>query len=243
MLALYAFCRTLDDACDEPNGDFIFWRAEAIRLCAGIPRHPLTREMQRALRRFGIAREDISALLEGFAMDQRGIMHRPALPELLRYCDGVAGSPGLMTLAILGVPRRVGEAYALHLGRALQLTNILRDTADDLRAGRIYYPLEWLATAGLSGASPQALLHAPYALTPLRRKMGMLALAHYRQADLHLPAIHKERLRVARAMRDAYFRQWRVMARHGWAVLERERVKSPTWVKKPDKPVASWYAA
>ena len=156
MLALYAFCRETDDVADEIEDPaqsralIEAWRGEVRALYQGAPRHPVTRALAAPVERFGLAERHFMEILEGFEMDGGGAMLRPTLAELERYCHCVAGCVGLLSVEIFGYRARTIPTFARHLGQAFQLTNILRDVAEDAKRGRIYLPQELLERHGLA---------------------------------------------------------------------------------------------
>ena len=159
MLALYAFCRETDDVADEIEDPaesralIDAWRGEVRALYQGAPRHPVTRALAVPVERFGLAEKHFMEILEGFEMDGGGAMLRPTLAELERYCHCVAGCVGLLSVEIFEYRARTIPTFARHLGQAFQLTNILRDVAEDAKRGRIYLPQRAAGKAGISRTS------------------------------------------------------------------------------------------
>jgi phytoene synthase len=135
--AVYAFCREVDDIADgdapqtEKRAELAAWRAEIERLYADAPTRPVTRVLLPAIADYGLEREAFLALIDGMEMDANGPIRAPSWEELLLYCSRVAGAVGRLCVRIFGVPGSDGRALAESLGRALQLTNILRDLAED----------------------------------------------------------------------------------------------------------------
>jgi phytoene synthase len=148
--ALYAFCRVVDDAADE-GGDgaaaLAAWRAELGRALGGTATHPVAVALGDTVRRFGVPARHLEEILTGVEMDLRRRRYE-TFDELRRYCYHVAAAVGLASLPILGCRSERSRAYAEALGVALQLTNILRDLAEDAERGRIYLPLEDLRRFG-----------------------------------------------------------------------------------------------
>jgi len=147
MMALYAFCREVDDIADEIKEQEValpklaFWREEISRAFAGKPRHPVGRELHWTKTHFSIDEELLIEILDGMLMD---VMRKPILKasDLSLYIYRVAGVVGLLSIEVFGYSNRKARHFATSLGEALQLTNILRDLADDARIGRIYLPQE-----------------------------------------------------------------------------------------------------
>jgi phytoene synthase len=145
--ALYAFCRVIDDAADERAGAVRAWRQELDRALAGAASHPVALALADTVRRFGVARQHLDEIVRGVEMDLTRRRYE-TFDELRTYCRLVAGAVGLAALPILGCRDRGSVAYAEALGIALQLTNVLRDVAEDAERGRIYLPLEDLRRFG-----------------------------------------------------------------------------------------------
>ena len=152
MSALYAFCRTSDDLIDDPAGDaraaLTAWRARATAP-APPPDDPVALAWADTRARYGITRRCAEQLVDGVGRDLR--QHRYAtFDDLAAYCYGVASTVGLMSVRIVGSAGEAAVPYAVELGVALQLTNILRDVGEDWRAGRVYLPLDELTAYGLT---------------------------------------------------------------------------------------------
>ena len=147
MMALYAFCREVDDIADEVKEQEIalsklaFWREEVSRAFNGKPQHPVGRELAWASQHFPIDEELLVEIIDGMLMDVR---RQPILKhaDLSLYAYRVAGVVGLLTIEVFGYQSRKSRDFATSLGEALQLTNILRDVATDVKIGRIYFPQE-----------------------------------------------------------------------------------------------------
>ena len=150
LAALYAFCRVVDDAADESQSAAVAlaaWRRELARALDGSATHPIAVALGDAVRRFAIPPRHLEEILAGVEMDLEQRRYE-TFDELRRYCYHVAAAVGLATIPILGCRDARSRAYAEALGLALQLTNILRDLAEDAERGRIYLPLEDLRRFG-----------------------------------------------------------------------------------------------
>jgi len=147
MLALYAFCREVDDIADETSEQSIamqkilFWREELQRVFHATPQHPVGKELKWATEHFSLDEELFVEILDGMLMDISG---KPMIKasDLSLYCYRVAGVVGLLSIEIFGYHSRQARDFATSLGEALQLTNILRDLKEDAAIGRIYLPQE-----------------------------------------------------------------------------------------------------
>ena len=149
MIALYAFCREVDDIVDECTEESIartklqWWREEISRLFAKEPRHPVSKSLLSSLQHFDLAEEYFQEIIDGMEMDLNYEAY-PSFKELGLYCHRVAGVVGLLSAEIFGYRDRKTLDYARDLGFAFQLTNILRDVREDADRGRIYIPLDEL---------------------------------------------------------------------------------------------------
>jgi phytoene synthase len=164
IYALYAFCRVVDDCVDEAGGDgeegLRRWLAEANRCYAGTPETELGRELAETVKHFPIPRACFEDLVAGCRMDLT--KHRYAtFADLRVYCERVASAVGLASIEIFGYADPRTREYAVELGLALQLTNILRDVAGDAERGRLYLPLEDLARFGVGEEELLAAARGP----------------------------------------------------------------------------------
>ena len=197
IYAVYAFAREVDDAVDEAPGPaqarerLAAWEEEVSLLDAGTPRHPVMRAVARARERFPIPIESMRALLEGARMDLERQRYA-TFDELRAYCERVASAVGLMCIEIFGYGSPSAKPYAVDLGIALQLTNILRDLGSDARRGRLYLPLDELAPVrrprgGPAGGAPHARGDGP-ARVPGRARGALLRIGR-RPARSARPAL------------------------------------------------------
>ena len=137
MRALYAFCREVDDIADGEASRslkqalLLKWRSEIAHLFAGRPQHDVTRRLSEAIHLYSLRCDDFLAIIDGMEMDARRDIRAPSFAELDRYCERVAVAVGRISVRIFGEASPAGERVAAELGRALQLTNILRDLAED----------------------------------------------------------------------------------------------------------------
>jgi len=160
MYAIYGFCRAVDDIADDQQGEregravaLDQWRRDLDSLYAGgDPGQAVL--VAEAVRRFDLDRADFEAVIDGMAMDVARDIRWPAMAELDLYCDRVASAVGRLSVRVFGMPREPGVELAHHLGRALQLTNILRDIDEDAEIGRVYLPAEALTGAGIALTTP-----------------------------------------------------------------------------------------
>lgn len=235
MTAVYAFCREADDAVDEPppgaDSHLLLqeWRAEIGRLYDGKPTLPLTRDLQVAVDRFGLTRQYFDGILAGCEMDL--VRRRYAtFDELRSYCDRVAGDVGLLCMEIFGFRSERLRHYAVQLGLAFQLTNILRDVQSDAARDRIYLPQDDLARFGvdeawvLAGASSRQL--PTDAFRRLMRFEASRAREAYHQAAALPAATERPALVAAEIMNAIYQDVLRRLDRRGFDVFG-PRVRVP----------------
>ncbi len=208
MFALYGYCRVVDDIADagerspaERRAALDLIRTDLATLPHGRPDHPCLRALQPVIAAFALPVAELSTLVDGMAMDIDGPSVAPGLDELQLYCRRVAGSVGLLSVRIFG--RADADAFALLLGEALQLTNILRDVAEDAGMGRLYLPQEALDFAGIQPRTPQAVLADPHYRLAWNA-LADLARTRFRQAETELRRIGHKGLWPALAMMAIY---------------------------------------
>lgn len=148
MSALYAFCREVDDVADDETvpaekrrAELAEWRADVKRACENQPpKFPVNRELQPVIRQFRLPFELFDELIKGCEMDLDTKRYEN-FEQLELYCHRVASVVGLLSIEIFGYKNPATRDYAVYLGKALQMTNILRDVKTDAARGRIYLPL------------------------------------------------------------------------------------------------------
>ena len=229
MFAVYGFCRQVDDIADDLDGErserraaLDAWRADIEALYAGGDpgRASLVAE---PVHGFGLAKADFLAVIDGMQMDADEDIRAPSMAKLDLYCDRVASAVGRLSVRIFGMDEGPGEALALHLGRALQLTNILRDLDEDAGMGRLYLPRELLDEAGITGSDPAAVVSDPR-VDHAARALAAEARRHYAAADRVLAARPRGRLAAPRLMGKVYGKILDRTQAAGWAP-PRRRVK------------------
>ena len=229
MYAVYAFCRAVDDIADDQQGDratraaaLDAWRADIDSLYANGPPGQAAM-LAEAVRRFGLDRADFHAVIDGMATDVEGDVRWPTMAELDLYCDRVASAVGRLSVRIFGMDEAPGIALAHHLGRALQLTNILRDIDEDAAIGRVYLPAELLAGAGIALTTPESVT-ADARIDATAHALAAEARGHYAQARAILAKRPRGNLIAPRLMAAAYGKVLDRMEAIGWKP-PRERVR------------------
>jgi len=215
IVAVWDFCRAVDDAVDEApaensEAEVRRWREEVARCFdGGQPQTPQGRALQPLIAQFNLPRSAFEALIEGVEMDLHGRRYE-TFEELYEYCIRVASAVGLMCVQIFGCQDPGSRQYAIDLGVALQLTNILRDVPKDLALGRVYLPLQDLARFGVSeGDLGAEAMHAGHGVRSPHVKALLAfdaerARQYYARADAALPRPDARRLIAARIMGNIY---------------------------------------
>jgi phytoene synthase len=155
------------------------------------------------VREFGLSREDFLTVIDGMEMDVLEDIRAPNFSTLDLYCDRVASAVGRLSVCVFGLERGTGKLLSHHLGRALQLTNILRDLDEDAGVGRLYLPREALQQAGIETTDPAAALRSP----TLSQACGELierARLHFAEADKIMRRCPRRAVRAPRVMGDVY---------------------------------------
>jgi presqualene diphosphate synthase len=229
MYAIYAFCRAVDDIADDGQGtraeravQLDRWRHDIEALYAGGPGGNAD-FLAPQIRQFGLRKADFLTVIDGMEMDVIEDIRAPDLATLDLYCDRVASAVGRLSIKIFGMDEGPGDRLAHHLGRALQLTNIVRDLDEDAAIGRLYLPLELLREAGIADHQPAKALADP-AIDQVVRGLARLAHEHYRLAQDILRRRPKGLLRAPRLMGAVYAQILAKMEAQGWAP-PRTRVK------------------
>jgi phytoene synthase len=221
MFAIYGFCRMVDDIADDQQGERATrasqmqqWRNDISALFAGGDPGQAAFLVQ-AVRQFDLAEADFVAVIDGMQMDLDGDIRWPPYATLDLYCDRVASAVGRLSVRVFGMEREPGLALAHHLGRALQLTNILRDIDEDAGIGRVYLPKDALDAAGIVPSMPEALVGEPR-LDAAARWLAEKATAHFIEAHALLAAKPKGRLIAPKLMDVAYSRILEQLIAQGW---------------------------
>ncbi len=221
--AVYAFCRLVDDVVDEEApletklAGVEKWRRELNAVYDGAESdHPVVHKLRQAVQRFAIRREDMEAVIDGCAMDIT-LNRYQTWDELRIYCYRVASAVGLMCIEIFGYCTPKAREYAVDLGIALQLTNILRDVAEDARRGRIYLPADDLKAFGVSEADLLSGRSTPE-FTRMMQFEGQRARSHYLRARAAIGRAERRQLVVAEIMGDIYYALLQELERTGFDV-------------------------
>jgi phytoene synthase len=221
MSALYAFCREVDDVADDKTvpaekrrEQLAEWRADVKRACENqLPKFPVNQELQPIIRKFGLRFELFDDLLKGCEMDLDRNRYEN-FEALEKYCHHVASVVGLLSIEIFGYKNPATRDYAIYLGKALQLTNILRDVKTDAERGRIYLPQSELTKFNIT---EDEILNSKYSdrYFALAGSVAARAKDFYRLAQKTLPPEDRRSMVAAELMGSVY---WRLLQK-----LERQR--------------------
>ena len=220
MFEIYSFCRLVDDVADSSDPHIerrlrlAEWRRHIELLYAGRPPAELS-ALARAVRDFSLRKEDFLAVIDGMEMDAAGDIRAPEWVKLDLYCDRVASAVGRLSVRVFGIGEQDGLELAHHLGRALQLTNILRDVDEDAEIGRLYLPHEELRKAGIVTNEPAAVLTSA-GLGQVCDAVATRALGHFQEADAIMARNPRRTVKAPRIMEEVYRVMLQAMMARGW---------------------------
>jgi phytoene synthase len=227
MYAIYAFCREVDDIADEGGSpaekqrDLTAWRSEIEALYAGRPSRPTTQALLRPVHDYALPKAEFLAVIDGMEMDARADIRAPSMTDFRLYCRRVAGAVGVLSVHAFGANEPQARDLALAEGDALQLTNILRDVAEDAERGRLYLPRELLQRHGIESTDPMTVLRDPR-LREVCRELAVLAEERFAEAERLMATCKRGPMRPARIMLAVYHRLLDRLREHDWADMEAE---------------------
>ena len=237
MTSLYAFCRQVDDAADEESlslperqAHLDAWREDIRKaFTPERPRFAVNQEIQDLLTRYPLRLELFEELIQGVEMDLRQARYETH-QELDLYCYRVASVVGLLSIEIFGYRNPRTRDYAVALGKALQLTNILRDVRTDAEKGRIYLPQEALRAHQVD---PEEILRFRYSdrFFRLAQSVAERAASFYRQARELLPPEDAPAMRTAELMGAVYWRLLKKLEASRFQVFEAAPARLSAWRK------------
>jgi len=231
IYAVYAFCRIVDDAVDlgqdraAQRGELARWREEIRRVYEGTPEHPAAERLQEAVKLFPIPRSALLEIIAGVEMDL-GRSTYETFEDLYPYCYRVASAVGLCCIEIFGYADTRARQYAVDLGTALQLTNIIRDVGADARAGRVYVPQDDLRKFGVTVEDLQAGRYTEQ-FVRLMRHQAEGARRFYHAAQASFPTVDARSLVPAEIMGRIYLALLEEIEARRFQVFG-ERVTVPT---------------
>jgi presqualene diphosphate synthase len=221
MFQIYSFCRQVDDIADSdgPRAERLAalqqWRDDIDALYRGEPPARLA-DYVASVKRFDLQRADFLAIVDGMEMDVPEDIRAPDLATLDLYCDRVASAVGRLSVRVFGLPQEDGILLAYHLGRALQLTNILRDIDEDAALGRLYLPREGLLLAGITSDDPLKVA-ADRALPKVCVGIVARARSHFEKADEVMARNSRRVVRAPRIMGKYYHAILELLVARGFA--------------------------
>lgn len=235
MYALYAFCREVDDIADdggsleERKKGLQMWRERIAALFRGAPSDPITSALAPAVKAFSLIEKDFQDIIDGMAMDAGVPVCAPDFKTFDLYCDYVASAVGRISVRIFGDGSGEAMLVSHHLGRAFQMTNILRDLAEDAARGRLYLPAELLAKHQITARDPMTVLKDSR-LSAVCRDLAVLARAHFAAADKAMQSCIPSAMRPAKVMRAYYHAIFERLVGEDWQNPSL-RVRLPMWQK------------
>ncbi len=223
MYAVYAFCREVDDIADDlamppaaKLAALAAWHGEIDALYSGQPRRLIARALHNPVMQYRLRQRDFHAVIDGMEMDAAADIRAPDLATLDLYCARVAGAVGHLSVHVFGDASAAAHEVAESLGRALQLTNILRDLDEDAERGRLYLPREFLERHGiLAAAAPRGVLRDP-ALPAVCGELAAIAEQHFADAEAAMQRCSRRAMRPAMLMGAFYRAMLGEMQRQGW---------------------------
>jgi presqualene diphosphate synthase len=239
MFAIYAFCREVDDIADSNDppavkrAELARWRRDIEAIYTRAAGAGFLRVLAEVAAAYKLRREDFLAVIDGMEMDAAADIRAPSLAELDLYCDRVASAVGRLSVRIFGTDVPAADRVAGSLGRALQLTNILRDLAEDAARGRLYLPRELLSAQGITELEPEAVLRHQR-LGAVCEQLAEIAERHFAEARAAMRDCPRQAMRPAAVMGAVYHAILVRLRRRGWRDLARD-------VKLP-KPLKLWLA-
>jgi phytoene synthase len=228
MFEIYSFCRRVDDIADSTGprpvriAQLSEWRDEINDLYQGKIGTKVA-GLLGPVRSFGLKRDDFLTVIDGMEMDAREDIRAPSFATLDLYCDRVASAVGRLSVRVFGIAEDDGKLLSHHLGRALQLTNILRDLDEDASIGRLYLPREALDQAGIATDDPATALRSPN-LSQACAQLVERARTHFVEADRIMARCPRRTVKAPRIMGAVYRVMLEGMEARGWTA-PRSRVR------------------
>ncbi len=227
MYTLYAFCRHIDDIVD---GDDIpmnekleliqAWREEMDNIYdKKVPTTDIGRKIYKNCMRFKLPKSEFLKLIDSISMDIPNPVQAPSMQDFFKYCRGVAGVPGNLSLRIFGCQdENMIENLATSLGNALQITNILRDVKEDALANRLYIPEEMLSKANINSTSPDEVI-VNKNLVFARESLAQIAEEEFKKSENLIKLLDKKSARSVKAIMAIYKKYFDIMKNRGWEII------------------------
>ncbi len=226
MYTIYAFFRHIDDIVDgdapiEEKQELLkAWRKELDNIYdKKVPTTDIGRKIYKNCMRFKLPKAEFIKMMDSISMDLPNPLQAPDLNTFNQYCRGVAGVPGSLTLRIFGcTDEKLIEKLSTSLGRALQITNILRDIKEDAQAQRIYIPNELLNKAGIGSRNPEQVL-CDKNLAIAREELARIAEDDYKIAYEQIKLLPPNAARQVKIIAYIYKRYFDIMQNRGWEII------------------------
>ena len=227
MYTIYAFCRHIDDIVDEdiysmPEKIDLLktWRGELNNIYdKKVPATEIGRRIYKNCMRFKLPKEEFIRLIDAISMDVPKPIIAPKMDTFYKYCRGVAGVPGSLSLRIFGCnDEDLIEELSTSLGTALQITNVLRDVKEDAQAGRLYIPHDLLKQAGIISTDPMTVV-VDSKLSVAREELAKLALKEFEKSEKLMAKLDKKSLKPVRLIANIYRRYFDLMQKRGWEII------------------------
>lgn len=227
MYTIYAFCRHIDDIVDgndtsmsEKMELIAAWREELNNIYdKKVPTTEIGRKIYKNCMRFKLPKEEFVQLIDSISMDIPNPLQAPKMKEFMRYCRGVAGVPGSLSLRIFGCEdEELIDDLATSLGTALQVTNILRDVKEDAQSNRLYIPLELLRKANIQSISPAEVI-VDKNLSIAREELAKVAEMEFQKADELIKKMDKKSARSVKIIESIYKKYFELMKNRGWEII------------------------
>jgi squalene synthase HpnD len=221
MYHVYAFCRAVDDVADNGGprdvrlADLVQYREDIEQLYATGRRTSRTRDLEGPIAQYGLLKEDFIAVIDGMEMDIVRDLRAPEWKVLNLYCDRAASAVGRLSVRIFGMEEAPGIELSYNLGRALQLTNILRDIDEDAAMGRLYLPKEALRECGLADLSIADIL-VDRRLDRVCRGIADKARQYYDRSEAIMAHCSRRTVRSPRMMATVYRGILEKLIARGW---------------------------
>ena len=239
IYTLYAFCRHIDNVVDgtlpekEKEELLAAWKQELENIYdKKVPATDIGRRIYKNCMRFKIKKEDFSEILNSTFLDFPKPLQAPDFKTFYKYCHGTAEIPTYIMLSIInGMPEEQKRKLAGHFGRAMQLTNMLKDIKDDAMAGHLYMPVELLEKAGIMSRDPQTVITDKH-LIAVREQVARMAAADFDAAFSMLDQMESSKTRPLRIVLHIYRRYFDIMQNRGWEIMSpKPRIKTSDKIK------------
>lgn len=226
MYTIYAFCRHIDDIVDgdaemsEKQELIKAWREELDNIYdKKVPATEIGRRIYKNCMRFKLPKEEFMRLIDSISMDVPHPLQAPSLDQFMKYCRGVAGVPGSLSLRIFGCKdEQIIEDLSTTLGNALQITNVLRDVKEDALSNRLYIPKEFLQKAEISSHDPKAVI-VDKNLSVAREELAKLAAHDFIKAQELIKKLDKKTARPVKMIASIYKKYFDIMQNRGWEII------------------------